>query len=104
MNERDQIRRLAIQVELRQGETDQSPRYLRALRTTQAIQAIMRDFIPQSRDVQRMIEDHLMETAFLHNLELINVPLEWDALTKLQIEAARMKRFDPEGGTPGRQI
>ena len=71
----------------------QTPRYQRAVRFTNTMLAIMRDFIPSGRDVQRMMYDHLLELGYQTNAELINVPPEWDALNKLEIERAMLEKF-----------
>lgn len=90
MDEQRQVERLALQEQMHRAMMENSPRYLRARRTAMTIQEIMRDFIPQDRRVQRQIEEYLMEVAFQANAEFINVPAEWDALDKLQIERAML--------------
>ena len=67
------------------------PRYRRARRTANTIMSIMRDFIPQDRDRHRVIGDYLVRLAYESNVEFVNVPPEWDALDKIQIEAAVLK-------------
>jgi hypothetical protein len=72
----------------------ESPRYQRAVRFTNTILSIMRDFVPQGRDVRNIMYDHLLELGYQTNAELINVPPEWDALNKLQIERAMLEKFN----------
>ena len=69
-----------------------SPRYERATRFANTILLVMRDFVPTGRDCQRMMYDHLLELGYQTNAEIINVPPEWDALRKLEIEKAMLEK------------
>ena len=78
-----------------------TPRYRRARNTCNTVLSIMRDFIPNDRNCLRKIEDHLMRLAYESNTQFINVPPEWDALDKLQIERAMLeKKMQPIVLTP----
>jgi hypothetical protein len=70
-----------------------SPRYQRATRFANTMLSIMRDFIPTGRDVQRMMYDHLLELGYQTNAELVNVPPEYDALNKLEIERMMLEKI-----------
>ena len=72
-----------------------SPGYGRAVHFTNMILAVMRDFIPQDRECHRRISDHLLRLAYEQNLQIVNVPPEWDALTKLEIERAMLETRFP---------
>lgn len=68
-----------------------SPRFRRSIQFAEMIRALLRDYLPQGRDTQHFIYDHLVRTAWENNFEIINVPPEWDALDKLAIERAMME-------------
>lgn len=96
MTEQEQVERLKLQEQMHRAMMENSPRYLRACRTATTIQGIMHDFIPQDRRMQRQIEEYLMRVAFQANAEFVNVPAEWDALDKLQLERAMLdKKMGP---------
>ncbi len=73
--------------ELRAG----TPRALRAKRFADTVVSLMQDFIPRDRECTRRAFDVTLEAAFAANVEIVNVPPEWDALDKLQIEAAMLE-------------
>lgn len=68
-----------------------TPRARRARNFANMAMAIMRDFLPPDRECSRRIVDHLQEVGYYANLQIINVPPEWDALDKLAIEQAMFK-------------
>jgi hypothetical protein len=68
-----------------------SPRYGRARKFSDTILAVMRDFLPQDEECQRHIGDFLLRLAYEQNASIIEVPPEWDALTKLEIERAMLE-------------
>jgi len=68
-----------------------APRYLRATRFANTMLSIMRDFVPAGRDCQHLMYDYLLQLGYETNAELINVPPEWDELTKLQLEKAMLE-------------
>ena len=101
MREEEQIARLKLQEEIRRAAHDYSPRWQRARRFTSSVMLLMRDFIPQDRDCTRRLDDYLTEVGFQANAEFVNVPPEWDALNKLQIERAMLdKKMQPIVLTP----
>jgi hypothetical protein len=63
-----------------------SRRQLRAKRFADTIISLLRDFLPSDRDTLERIYDLLAEEGYELNAEIISVPLELDALDKLQIE------------------
>lgn len=67
-------------------------RELRARRFANGIIGLMRDFLPVDRDCNRVMYKFLYELAYKENIEIVNVPPEWDSLTKLQIEKAMLER------------
>lgn len=69
-----------------EGMRKGSPRYLRARHFAHSILHLMRDFTPQDRDMQRHIEEYLLEAAFESNAAIINVPPECDALDNRALE------------------
>ncbi len=77
------------------------PRQLRAIRFAHGIIGVMRDFLPVHKDCYRIMYDYLYDLAYEQNIEMINVPLEWDELNKLQIEKVMLDRafkiVTPEG-------
>lgn len=79
----------------------------RALNFSNMVQHLMRDFTPQSREVNRVMSDYLVMTAFKHNLQIVNVPPEMDEFDKLAIERAmldnRVKQLFPEARRDGEQ-
>lgn len=68
-----------------------TPRAARARRFADTILGLMRDYLPRTRDSIGEMNEHLTQAAWLSNLSLINVPPEWDALTKLEIENAMLQ-------------
>ena len=58
----------------------------RANQFTNQIIGMLRDYLPPGREVRRMICDELWKIAHDGNLEIISVPPEFDALTKLELE------------------
>lgn len=66
-------------------------RELRARRFANTVMAIMQDYLPRNKDCLLAIGDHLYKLGYKNNAEFINVPPEWDELTKLQIEQAMLK-------------
>lgn len=75
-----------VREQIIEGMRKGSPRYLRARNFAHAILHLMRDFTPHDRDMQRHIEEYLMEAAFEGNVAIINVPPECDELDKRAIE------------------
>jgi hypothetical protein len=74
-----------------------SPRFLRAKRFSDLIVHLLSDFLPRDRECRYRILDYLLETAYGQNAEIISVPPEWDALTKLEIERRMLEtRFGPK--------
>lgn len=65
-----------------------TPRAQRAHRFANLVLSMMRDFVPQDGRCHRAISEHLLEVAYENNLEIINVPPEWDALDKMALERA----------------
>lgn len=76
-----------LQEELHLG----TPRALRARRFADTVFSLMRDFIPRDRECVDRIREELMIAGYEANAEIINVPPEWDALTKEQIERAKLE-------------
>lgn len=68
-----------------------TPRFARARRFAQTVQAMLQDFLPRDRDCARRIEEYIIEAGFAVNAEIINVPPECDALDKLELERARLE-------------
>lgn len=75
-----------VREQIIEGMHKGSPRYLRARNFAQAVLHLMRDFTPQDRDMQRDIEEYLLEAAFEGNVAILNVPLECDELDKRALE------------------
>lgn len=80
---------------------EDNQRELRARRFANGIIGLMRDYLPVHKDCYRSMYNFLYELAHEQNIEIINVPPEWDTLTKLQIEKAMLERAfkiaTPEG-------
>lgn len=68
-----------------------TPRYQRAVQFSNQIMGLLCDFLPHDRDCLRATEDYLLEAGFAGNAQIINVPPEWDALNKLQMERAMIE-------------
>lgn len=68
-----------------------TPRALRAVRFSDMILHIVRDFVPDNQDVYRIMCDEIQMLAFRDNLEVIHVPPEKDHLDKLQLERAMIE-------------
>lgn len=73
-------------------EERNTPRYQRAVRLANTLYSIMRDFLPQDRVCKDRILDHLFELGYKTNSELIEVPIEFDAFNKLQLERAMIEK------------
>lgn len=69
-----------------------TPRAQRAHRFANLVLSMMRDFVPRNGECHRSMMEYLLEVAYESNLEIINVPPEWDALDKLAIESAMWDR------------
>lgn len=63
-----------------------TPRYRRATRFANEMLGILRDFIPQSRDVNRLVYEHLVEVGWRHNIEMLSVPEACDAMDRAELE------------------
>lgn len=63
-----------------------SRRDARAALFTNQIMSMLRDYLPPGRDAQRLIYDEICTIALEQNLQIISVPPEFDALTKLELE------------------
>lgn len=80
-----------LEVELALHMQEGTPRYRRALRFADQLMGTLRDFLPSHPEMLRFINRDLMLLGFEHNAEVVNVPAEWDALDKAQIEAAMLR-------------
>ena len=69
-----------------------TPRYQRAVRFVNEVQAMLRDFLPTDRECRHSIEDTLMEIGFVNNAAIISVPPEKDHLDKMQLERAMIEQ------------
>ena len=78
--------------ELRDALHKGTSRALRATRFADTMLHLMRDYLPNNRDMQRMMYDELALIGYQSNIELINVPIERDHLDKLQLERAMIEQ------------
>lgn len=78
-----------------------TPRYARGQRFANSIMSALRDFLPQDRRVQPRIHEFLFEIGYNQNLEIIEVPPEFDALTKLQLERMKVETHPAFVKPPG---
>lgn len=67
-----------------------TPRAARARRFANEVLHLMGDYLPRDRDAMRLMDQYLIETGFQMNLQIIDVPPEWDHLNKLEIEKAML--------------
>lgn len=81
-------RRREILDEMRKG----GPRVERAHLFANHTIGMLRDFLPPGRECYRLIYDYLIEIGYEQNLQVINVPPEWDALDKMALERAMLDR------------
>jgi hypothetical protein len=68
-----------------------TPRARRARQFASTIMGLMHDFIPRDRECLQRIEDYLLAYAYQGNAQIISVPVEFDALNKLQLERAMLE-------------
>ena len=71
---------------------DSTPRSMRARRTMGAMMHMVRDFVPRDRDCLAHLEDHLMLSAFIGNVEIIAVPPECDMLDAQALQHRRLEQ------------
>ena len=74
-------------------EDMQTPRYQRAAHLTNVMVGALQDFLPRDRETMDRIERHVFEIAWETNITIINVPPEYDALTKLQLERQMIEKI-----------
>lgn len=74
-------------------------RNTRARLFAQSIMHIMRDFIPKDKLCNHRIYEHLYDFGIESNLQIIKVPLELEALTKLELERKMLEPFTMENKT-----
>lgn len=68
-------------------------RQLRAKKFTDQVIHLLRDFLPlNDRTCRNRIFDVIYDAAYNENARIINVPPEYDTLTKLELER---KMFEP---------
>lgn len=84
-----------LRLDMNQHQVERSPRYARALQSTNMLLAVLREFLPQESRCREAVEDHLMETFFYSNAAIINVPPEKDAMDKLALERAMLEPAAP---------
>lgn len=72
------------------SQFDPNYREMRAKRFADTVLGIMRDFVPQKRDVVRLMWDCLYELGYRTNAEIIYVPPECDTMSKLELEQWRL--------------
>jgi hypothetical protein len=58
----------------------------RAIRFVNNVMGLTRDFLPSGSEFQRRIYDALYKIAYDANYEIIEVPVEYDHLTKIQLQ------------------
>jgi len=68
-----------------------TPRANRAMRFSNTVMAMMRDFVPRDRECSERLHAFLIEVGYQQNLEIISVPPECDALDKLALEQRRLE-------------
>ena len=68
-----------------------APREDRARRFARTILSFMQDFLPNDPVCQQRAYEHLLDAAHEGNVEIINVPPEWDHMNKMQIERAKIE-------------
>ncbi len=93
---RDMLERADLRTQLMQHMHKGTPRFVRARRFAQTVQAMMRDFLPNDRYCRDRIDEFVMEVGFATNCEIINVPPECDELDKLALERRRIELMMPD--------
>lgn len=89
--EREKERRANMREQIIKEQYEGTPRFLRAMRFSNQIMGLVRDFVPQDRECCSRLEDILLEAGFDANAEIINVPPECDHLDKKALEARRLE-------------
>lgn len=75
-----------------QQDRQGTERALRARRFANTIIATLDPFLASDRTIHKIIWNRLVETAFMANAEIVQVPPEWDHLRKMQIEREMLNK------------
>lgn len=67
------------------------PRQQRAQRFANEMVGVLDGFLPSDKGCRLVILDYLRRLSFKTNSCIVNVPPEWDALNKIEIEKAMLE-------------